>query len=137
MRMSDFSRFNELAESVGNKYLAIQLISEWARELGREYKDYYIVESKLLQWVITGRCPYVESELESRKFVTDYDKVEDFLSWVMDTEVSSEVKRLYKKSVRNQHLQRCDNKQLSESRKNRVDILLRMIWYSSSIKGGN
>lgn len=137
MAIEDILRFNEFAESVGNRYLASKIIAKWARELGKEYKDYYIVESKLLQWVVTGRCPYVEAELESRKIETDYDRVKDFLSWVMDEEVFEEVISLYKESVRHQHLQRCDNTKMNSSRRSRVNILLRMIWYSSSIKGGN
>lgn len=135
MGIPDVMRFNEFAKSVGNRYLATQLISQWARELGKEYKDYYIVESKLLQWVLTGRCPYVESELEARRFYTDHDKAEDFLAWVSDKEVREEVLELYKQSARNHHLLRCDNKSLGESRRARVNILLRMLWYSSSTKG--
>lgn len=135
MVTKDFNRFDELAESCGNRYLAVRFIAKYSRSLGKQYHEYHIFESKLIQWVITGRCPYIESDMLKRKIHIDDDKVEDFLSWVTDIEVADEVIKLYKKSVNRKHLLICNNNRLGQSRKSRVNVLLRMLWYSTSIGG--
>lgn len=136
MEIKDLDRFRELAESCGNQYLAINLISRWARELGDQYADCQIDESKLLQWVITGHCPYLESELAYRRIRNDDSTLNDILEWVTDNEISDEVRDLYRLSVKQKHIVYCIRADFNQSQIDRVNILLRMAWYSTSINGG-
>ena len=137
MVIKELERFQELAESFGNKYLAVKLVSFWARDLGIENKDYHIIESKLIEWVITGKCPYTEKQLERRKVLEDPDGVEEFLCWVSDKRVSDYVKCLYKKSVRCRHLILCQgDNTLTQGQIRRINILIRMLWWFTSTKEG-
>lgn len=131
MGIEELVRFNELAESCGNKYLAIKFISYNARMLGHETREYHLVDSKLIDWVLHGKCPYNSEEMLHRRIVENTDNVEEFLSWVEDTEVKDEVKRLYKLSVNKHYLMCCDNNNLSPGKVSRVNVLLRMLWYSA------
>lgn len=132
MLLNDLNRFEEFAESCGNRYLAIRWISKWARQLAAEYRDYAIAESKLLQWVITGHCPYIESELELHRRPTLDDELSEVLEWVSDKEVVSEVRNLYIKGIKNRRLITCSRKDFSKSKISRTNILLRMVWYGIS-----
>lgn len=136
MVIKDLERFEELAKSCGNHYLAIRWISQWARELGSEYSDYQISESKLLEWVVSGKCPYLENQLEARRVICTDDGISDFLEWVMDDEIVDEVKSLYKQSVRKHKLQTCKRTDFNQYRISRTNILLRMIWYSTNKRKG-
>ena len=66
MEIADFKAIDELSQKCGNKYLAVKFLAKAARKLGEEKKDYHISESKLLQWVLTGQCPYSDAQLEMR-----------------------------------------------------------------------
>jgi hypothetical protein len=132
MKIEDLDRFNELAESCGNRYLAVTWVANCARNLGKQYADYHIPESKLLDWVITGHCPYTDSQLERRRQnQIDESIIESVLEWVTDADVESEVRRLYKKSVKSRKLITSENTNLSPGQQTRTGILLRMIWCSS------
>ena len=135
MATKDLYRFDELAESCGNRYLAIRFIAKWSRSLGKQYAEYQIIESKLIQWVITGRCPYIESELARRKVRTDDDKIEEFLSLISDKEVVKEVISTYKKSIKHRHLLECRNSSIGNGRNSRANVLLRMMWYTNTMGG--
>lgn len=131
MKIEDIDRFNQLAESCGNRYLAVTWVANWARNLGKQYADYHIQESKLLDWVITGHCPYTDSQLESRRQNSMGESIiESVLEWVTDVDVKNEVRELYKKSVKSRKLITSENTNLSLGQQTRTNILLRMIWYS-------
>lgn len=131
MVIDDLYTFDELSKSLGSRYLAVTFIAKQSRRLAETNKDYKILESKLIQWVITGNCPYTESQLNSRKIVSNNSEIDELLCWVNDKDVVDEVRRLYKLSVQNRTLIMCENSSLSIGKTNRVNILLRMAWYSS------
>ena len=133
MVIDDLYNFDKLVEACGNRYLAVMFLSESARKLGEEKKEYHISESKLLQWVLTGHCPYSEAQLELMKEKRSNEGLDTILCWVTDKQVTNEVRFLYKKSVRNHKLTYSNNTNLSASKCDRVNILLRMIWYSTTI----
>lgn len=130
MVTEDLYRFEHLSEKLGNRYLAVRFISSSARSLGVEKKEYHIAESKLIQWILTGHCPYTEKQLQSRRAVSDDDGVDDFLSWVSDQDIVDEVKSLYKSSVKMHSIVYCKNNKFNQGQIDRINILLRMIWYS-------
>ena len=134
MEIREIDRFNELAESCGNRYAAIKLVSKWARDFGIEFKDCHILESRLIQWVITGKCPYVEEELQKRRIVPNEDKINEVLCWVSDKSITNEVRYLYKESVHHRRLLTCNNNKLSKGQISRVNVLLRMTWFYTSNK---
>lgn len=130
MVIDDLYNFDKLVEACGNRYLAVMFISESARKLGQQRKEYRISESKLIQWILTGNCPYTDNQLESMKIKQCDEGVETILCWVSDKEVAKEVKFLYKRSVHNHKLVYSTNTKLGQNRIDRANILLRMIWYS-------
>lgn len=136
MVTKDLDRFQELEESCGSRYLAVQFISKWARGFGQEYKRYSIAESKLIQWVISGKCPYTEAQLLHRTIVSNDDGLEDFLCWVSDEEIQNEVKHLYKLSIKHKHLVYCKRADFTNGQVSRTNVLLRMFWFSSLNKEG-
>lgn len=131
MVIDDLHSFDRLVEACGNKYLAVVFISEAARRLGQQRKEYQISESKLIQWILTGTCPYTDIQLEMRKKPKDDESLNRLLCWVIDKQVADEVRCLYRKSIHEQRLIYSHNASLSQSRIDRVNILLRMIWYST------
>ena len=130
MEIKDLFAFKELETKCGNRYLAIKYLSDSARKLGKQYKEYHISESKLIQWALTGRCPYSENHMWRRLHAND-DGLDEFLIWITDTEIADEVKRCYKQSVRNRCLTLCEDNYFSQSQLDRINVLLRMAWYST------
>ena len=137
MVIKDLKRFDEFARSFGNRYLAVRLISKWARELGQKFSEYSILESRLLAAVLDGRCFYSEEELAIRKKPTTDDHIEEFLEWVIDDDIVAEVKNLYKQSIKNRKLTECSNPNFSSGQIARTNVLLRMIWYSADTEKGD
>ena len=133
MVIDDLYNFDKLVEACGNRYLAVMFLSESARKLGKIKKEYHLFESKLLQWVLTGQCPYTEIQLESMKERHNSEGLDAILCWVADKQVSDEVRFLYKKSIKNRRITYSTNENLSTSKCDRANILLRMVWYSSTI----
>ena len=131
MEIKDLYTFTELSKACGNQYLAVKFIAESARKLGSTNKQYHISESKLIEWVLTGRCPYTEWELQRRLHSFSDKALEDTLCWVSDKQICSMVRRYYKKSLRLHHLNICEDATIPQSKIDRVNVLLRMIWYSA------
>lgn len=131
MVSKDSKRFKEFSKSCGNTYLAVRILSKWARELGEKFKEYRISESKLIETVLSGKCFYSEYQMLQRKAETDDDRIEDFLSWVLDDDIVEEVKYFYKLSINNKKLTRCTNIAFSDGKRGRINVLLKMIWYST------
>ena len=131
MVISDFKLFQEFEKSCGNKYLAVKFIASAARKLGKEKSKYHITESKLIQWVLTGECPYTRAQMEAMYRDPSEDKIDEVLCWISDDAVSNRVRKLYKESIRNRHLIMCEDTNISKSRVDRINILLRMIWFST------
>ena len=135
MEIHDLDRFNKLAEAVGNRYQAIMFLSDTARCLGRKYACYRLSESALLEWVITGTCPYSKAAMERRKIISeDVDHIDEYLEYVDDDTVQAVVRKLYKQSINEHHLILCKDENLSSGRRSRINILLRMIWYHFDCK---
>lgn len=130
MELCELEKLKQIEEACGNKYLAIKILSKKTRELGKQNRVYHISESKLLQWILTGECPYSTAELDLRKMVSEnVDNINEYLAYVDDEEVCDIVRELYKTSIRNRHLTYYTDKSISPGRVSRINILLRMIWY--------
>lgn len=130
MVINDLQRFNEFADSIGNRYDAVIILSQWARDLGHKFSEYRISESKLINNVLTGRCFYSDDEMYNRKVNSDYDNLQEFLYNVLDNSIVEEVKKLYTLSIREHKLHFCDNSEFSKGKQAKINILLKMIWYS-------
>lgn len=130
MTIESLMKFNDLAEVCGNRFLAVKMIAKQSRRLGKEYSDYCISESKLIDWVLTGKCPYSDEAMFRRKRDRDDPIVKEILEWVDDLEVAEEVREIYSESIRTHRIVESRNANLSPYRQRRATILLRMIWYS-------
>ena len=132
MEIKDLQAFSEIEKACGNRYIAVQLISDIARRLGQHTKEYQISESKLLEWILTGQCPYSKSQLEARRERPADRALDDLLCWVSDESVVKLVRKFYKQSIKQRHLVECFDEKLHPSRIDRANILLRMHWYSAN-----
>lgn len=131
MVIKDLDKFNELEQLCGNRYLAVQFIIRCTRQLEKKYLGCGLNTSKLIEWVITGESPYTLQEIEKRRLIwQDTNELVEFLCWISDEEVSEEVKKCYKLSLNNHHLTLCCNSKLSEGTRSRVNVLLRMVWFT-------
>lgn len=131
MVISDYTRFREIESAFGNKYVAAMAIAKASRKLGEETTTCHISESKLIQWVLTGNCPYSQSELDVRRAVSEkIDNLDQYLEFVGDEIVRQKVIEYYKQSVRKHKIWYCSEEQISKGKQARINILLRMIWYN-------
>ena len=126
---NDLKLFNELAEKCGNRYLAARYLASVARNYGKQAQG-AIAESKLITWALTGQCPYDEEELDRRKFYdSDVAAIEDYLCYIDDREIASQVRKYYIMSLRNRHITLDSSDTFDKYRQMRVNIILRMMWY--------
>ena len=131
MVTNDLKKLHKIEEACGNRYLAINMLSKSTRNLSNKTKDYHLLDSKLLEWVITGNAPYSTEILELRKLrYSTIDDLEDILLEVSDEEVVEAVKHSYSVSINNRKLTLCTDSSLSKAKQSRANILLRMIWYN-------
>ena len=130
MGIRDLDRFNQFASDVGNKFLAINMICQWSRQLEKEYSNYRIPANKLIDWVIYSKCPYSSEELSRRQIFTFDDRLDSILEWIDDAEVKDEVKSLYKYSIKHRHLSLCNNLTINKYKQGRINTILRMLWFS-------
>ena len=130
MVIDQLNRFNELVKSCGNRYLAIHLVSQWARKLGQDYSKYRLNESDLLEWVIVGKCPYSDFEMAIRYVYHKPTELDQYICYVSDEEVTDEVRKLYAQSINQRKLKLCRNNTLPKHKVIRINILLRMAWFS-------
>lgn len=131
METNDIKKFCKIEEACGNRYLAINMLSKNTRELGKRVDIYHLLDSKLLEWVITGDTPYSTEILELRKARYEtIDDLEELLLEVSDKEVVEAVKSSYHNSIKNKRLTLCTDSSLSKAKQSRANILLRMIWYN-------
>lgn len=136
MVIEDLDRFRLLEEACGSRYLAVRYISNVSRTLGHQNEEYYLSESKLLQWVLTGTCPYSKSKLEYRRYIFEQlDDLDEYLYYVEDKVVYKTVRSLYKQSIRNKKLTYCTDQNITQGQRSRINILLRMIWYGFKTEG--
>lgn len=130
MILADVARFDEFAESLGNRYLAVKVIARWARDLGMKFNEYHISESKLIEIILNGKY-YSEAEMAQRRDAFKCDNIDDFLEWVIDDRIVKEVKHLYKKSICNKKLELCTNPDFSSGEVAKINILIKLIMYST------
>lgn len=136
MEIQDLERFQKIEEAWGSRYLAVKFIALVARRWGSEGRAYKISESKLIDWVLTGKCPYSHSKLETRKYISErIDDLNEKLCEVLDPVVVDEVKHCYKQSIKNKRLTYTTRTDISPYVVSRINILLRMIWFSFSTEG--
>lgn len=126
MLNSDLTLFNEFAHKVGNRYIAVSFIAQAAREFSSKLPA-YIIESYLIHWVLVGEDPkHIQVKVRDPE---DIRYMNDLLCWIDDVDVVSEVNHLYRQSVKLHHLVYSNNMRLTEYQRDRIAILLRMIWY--------
>lgn len=129
MWIEDKQRFEDLAYKCGNVYLATNYIAKAARQLDSSLPVHFL-ESNLLSWALYGHYP-PKSAVSARINNSDPDiaSLEDYLCYVDDEDVCKSVRECYRKSIQSRHLVYCTNKQLNSYQLERVNIILRMIWY--------
>ena len=131
----DGSAFEQLAERCGNRYLATMYVAKQSRALFHALSEKYsvnLIESHVISWALTGEVPSI-AELHLRPSNSyEIDNILDFLCYIEDEEIKKKVIRQYKLSVKSKHLVYIKEKSMNIYQKDRINILLRMIWYNFS-----
>ena len=120
------NEFNDFAELVGNRYKAIKLITNEARDRATRYS--FVNDSALLTWVVTGRNPKLYPEDISKK-IRKSNRVEDILNYVSNEDIVKSVNMSIGYSKSHGHLVYRYRNSLSDYEKMRVRILVNIIWY--------
>ena len=127
--------FEQLADKCGNRYLAVMYVARASRALFRSLSEKFsvdLIESHVITWALTGQVPDIEKLPLRPSDCSEISSILDFLSYVEDEEVKEKVIEQYKKSVKEKHLVYITDRSMSIYRKDRINILLRMIWYDFS-----
>lgn len=124
--MLGLNEFNDFAELVGNRYKAIKLITNEARDRATRYS--FVNDSALLTWVVTGRKPKLYPEDISKK-IRKSNRIEDILNYVSNEDIVKSVNMSIGYSKSHGHLVYRYRNSLSDYEKMRVRILVNIIWY--------
>lgn len=124
--MLGLNEFNDFAELVGNRYEAIKLIANEARDRATRYS--FVNDSALLTWVVTGRKPKLYPEDMSKK-IRKSNRIEDILNYVSNEDIVKSVNMSIGYSKSEGHLVYRYRNSLSDYEKMRVRILVNIIWY--------
>ena len=127
-------KFNELCKALGSNYAAVAYITKLARKK-MSSRNYQMLESEAISWVLTGVEPKVRKKIDIRAHF-EYNIVEDILCLVDDVAVCKLVRKSYGESLKRHHLIYCYHSTLDKGRRSRVRILTRMIWYNITQEGG-
>lgn len=125
---SDLLLFNKIAEVVGNRYVAARYLAKQARRFAKKVPG-SIIESRLFDWILTGKHP--DEVPCNPKIDPDLRYLEELICYVLDEDVKDAVRKCYSKSCRHNHLIYHSEANLDEYQRQRVSILLRMIWYET------
>lgn len=119
-------------ECNGNKYQAIVLVANLARQLSCKY-DNKILDSEALNWILTRERPdIIDSNGNVRKLYRfNMSYMDDILSEVDDEDVKEAVRYSISESNRQENLVYLYKKVSDECKQARVRVLVRMIWYNT------
>lgn len=127
--------FDALADKMGSPFAAINYIAKSAR-VKRQQVDNRILESEAITWALTGIQPQLRERVHTVDEWYNISYLDEVLSYVDDEQVADSVRESYSESARTHHLIYCYHSSLDESRKARVRVLTRMIWYNIQQEGG-
>lgn len=127
--------FDALADKIGSPFAAVNYIAQSARKKRQEV-DNRILESEAITWAVTGIQPKLRKKIPKVADWYNLSLIDEVLSYVDDEQVAISVRESYNESAKVHHLIYCYHKGLDESRKARVRILTRMIWYNIQQEGG-
>lgn len=129
---SDNEHFNEIVSKFnGNRYQAVQYIQKQSRKL-LEYTDNRITDSEAITWVLTGEKPDYESRKTFNEITAKYEYayVDEILCYIDDKQVCESIRLSISKSKKSKNLVYRYTKGLDESKKSRVRVVTRIIWYN-------
>ena len=129
---SDNEHFNEIVSKFnGNRYQAVQYIQKQSRKL-LEYTDNRITDSEAITWVLTGEKPDYESRKTFNEITAKYEDayVDEILCYIDDKQVCESIRLSIRKSDKSKNLVYRYTKGLDESKKSRVRVVTRIIWYN-------
>lgn len=124
--------FNEIVSKFnGNRYQAVQYIQKQSRKL-LEYTDNRITDSEAITWVLTGEKPDYESRKTFNEITAKYEDayVDEILCYIDDKQVCESIRLSISKSKKSKNLVYRYTKGLDESKKSRVRVVTRIIWYN-------
>ena len=129
---SDNEHFNEIVSKFnGNRYQAVQYIQKQSRKF-LEYTDNRITDSEAITWVLTGEKPDYESRKTFNEITAKYEDayVDEILCYIDDKQVCESIRLSISKSKKSKNLVYRYTKGLDESKKSRVRVVTRIIWYN-------
>lgn len=126
---TDNSMIDELTETLGNRFTAINYLSSLARKKAEDVND-VILHSHALNWILTGEVPYVVEHpvtvLSERE--QQIEAAYDYLLYVEDREVATAAESSLHNSLEFNHLTYIYNNINDLTRQARVRVITRMLW---------
>ncbi len=133
MSMMHIEEFNELCKEkqFSTVYEGVMWVAVEARKKANQTGN-LLLHSEAIDWVLTGKEPEVIKILQDKKkqrksFTRAY--LEEILSYVDDKEVCRSVKDSIYESKKCNHLIYIYKDVQDDSRRARIRVLTRMIWY--------
>lgn len=130
---NDKERFLDFEEDIGNPYLAVRIVSSWARDVLKKY-DNKLLTSEVLTWIIQGISPKSLEQFDKvskKKLRKNKSALEELLCYVDDDDVCNAVRMSYEESCSKNELSFTYGSVVDSDRQARVRILMRMLWYTS------
>lgn len=121
--------YNQLKETLG-PYCAVIEIASNAREIA-ESLDGRITDSMALDFAARGEVPDPKDYPDHR-----LDRVEDYISYIEDSDIKSSIVSSYEESLKRFHLVYMYGSIYDEPRRSRVRIILNILWDNRPHKKG-
>ena len=129
--LDDNKVFEEYVKQCGSRFSATTFVAEQARKLAEKY-DNVITHAEALHWILSGETPeniIKHDEIIRRREARDLGAATVYLSNILDEEVRRSVLKSLRLSKKAGHLIYCYEGVYEPSRKCRVRILTRKLWY--------
>lgn len=129
--LNDNNKFLEYEKQCGSKFAATTFVAEEARKLAEKYHN-VITHAEALHWVLSGEVPeniIKHDEIIKRRNARALGDATGYLSNILDDEVRQSVLKSLRVSKKAGHLIYCYEGVHDPSRKCRVRILTRKLWY--------
>ena len=123
-------RFEELCNSLGNRYLAVNFIANNARYLANNTNN-VILHSEAVSWSILGDKPKILNKYKS--IFNNRDYLESLIStttqYIDNNYIKQSVRQSIYTSNQRHHLVYAYHNKLDDNDRIRVRILTKIIWY--------
>lgn len=131
--MNGITEFEQLSNTMGNQYKAVNHIIDTARDIMEANTS--ILESQALTWAITGEKPQsiVDTEQAVNTLYKDFNSLlHNVLCEISDSKIRLCVLRTYKYSKAHNRLIFVYLPNMSDSAQAKIRVISRILWYNQN-----